>query len=156
MPAAPCPTPDDPAQADPRTERLVGLLRLKRYETPGDDYFDRLLPRFHARQRAEMLQGSSLRLLAERVGVFIDNLAGGRWVAGGLAAYAAILVGAILVLQWSADPGGAPSPLRSVSLESASPVNTIPVEIRVTPVAPLPVAPAPADAPQPVVPATPR
>ena len=80
--------------------------------------------------------------------VELYGFAGGRWVAGGLAAYAAILVGAILVLQWSADPGGAPSPLRSVSLESASPVNTIPVEIRVTPVAPLPVAPAPADAPQ--------
>lgn len=156
MPSAPCPCPDDPAQADPRTERLVGLLRLKRYETPGDDYFDRLLPRFHARQRAEMLQGSSLRLLAERVGVFLDSLAGGRWVAGGLAAYAASLVGAVLVLQWSADPAGSPSPLRAVSFESASPVNTIPVEIRVAPVAPLPAAPAPADAPQPGVPATPR
>ena len=139
----------DHPPGDPDTERLVALLRLKRHETPGDDYFDRLLPRFHARQRAEMLRGSSLRLFAERFGVFLDTLAGGRWVAGGLAAYAAILIAAIFVLQWSAEPGNEASPLQAVSLRTNSPVNTVPVQIRVTPVMPLPEVAPPAPAPQP-------
>ena len=34
-------------------EMLQKLLRLKRYETPGDDYFERFLDEFHARMARE-------------------------------------------------------------------------------------------------------
>jgi hypothetical protein len=134
----------EPEQQQTAADRLTALLRLKRHETPGEDYFDSLLPRFHARQRAEMLRGSSLRLLGERVGVFLDNLWGGRWVAGGLAAYASVLLGAVVLLQWSSSPPGPSSQvLQPVSLQPAGPSQILPVEVRITPVRPLPKTPTP-------------
>lgn len=43
------------------------LLRLKRYEHPTPDYFERFLDQFHERQRAELLRQPTWRLLWERV-----------------------------------------------------------------------------------------
>ena len=36
-------------------EQLTALLRLKRYEQPPPEYFDRLLQDIHRRQRTELL-----------------------------------------------------------------------------------------------------
>ena len=136
----------------PSDDALVALLRLKRHETPGDEYFDDLLPRIHNKLRAEGMRKSSTLLLAERIGVFFDNLAGGRWVAGGLAAYATAVVGGLAILQWSASPDDpAVGGYRPVSLEPNAPVQTqeirVPFQFKVLPVQPLPPVPAPAPAP---------
>jgi hypothetical protein len=49
------------------------LLRLKRYEHPTPDYFERFLDQFHERQRAEVLRQSTWALVWERVvNVFPD------------------------------------------------------------------------------------
>lgn len=42
------------------------LIRLKRYETPGADYFERFLDEFRERQRAEALRLSVGTLAVER------------------------------------------------------------------------------------------
>jgi hypothetical protein len=138
-------------KSDPMSEsdaRLVALLRLKRHETPGQAYFDGLLPRVHARLRAEMLRKSSTALLAERLGVFFDNLAGGRWVAGGLAGYAAAICGGVAILQWSADPGPDAPAYQPVSLQPGAPVHPheirVPFKFKIVPVPAVPSQPTPA------------
>lgn len=123
-------------------DALVQLLRLKKHENPGEEYFDELLPRIHTKLRAEMMRKSSTMLLVERMGVFFDNLAGGRWVAGGLAAYAAALVGGLVLLQWSAAPDdSANTRFQPVSLQPGAPVQpqqiSVPFQFKVVPVGPL-------------------
>lgn len=134
--------PSHDLPADPRQERLVALLQLKRHETPGEDYHASFLARFHARQREAMLKGSSLKLFSERMGVFFDQLAGGRWMAGGLAGYAAMLLGAMALLHWSAQPDqeAASHVLEPTSLQWQAQPQGVPVQLRVVPVKPLPVA----------------
>lgn len=137
----------------PSDDALIALLRLKRHETPGDEYFDNLLPRIHTRLRAEGMRKSSTMLLAERIGVFFDNLAGGRWLAGGLVAYATVMICGLAILQWSAAPDDpAVGGFRPVSLESGAPVQTqeirVPFQFKIVPVQPLPPEPA-AASPQP-------
>ncbi len=75
------------------------LLRLKRYETPTSDYFERFLDEFNERQRSELLRQPTWNLLWERlVGVFpefrVPNLA-----YAGVAAAAVVLSTFILVTQ---------------------------------------------------------
>jgi len=49
------------------------LLRLKRYEHPTPDYFERFIDEFHERQRAELLRQPTWALLWERaVNAFPD------------------------------------------------------------------------------------
>ncbi|MFM7376429.1 MAG: hypothetical protein ACKOAL_02880 [Chthoniobacterales bacterium] len=43
------------------------LLRLKRYEMPSPDYFERFIDEFHRRQRAELISRPTLSILFERV-----------------------------------------------------------------------------------------
>ena len=43
------------------------LLRLKRYEMPSPDYFERFIDEFHRRQRAELISRPTLSLVFERV-----------------------------------------------------------------------------------------
>ncbi|MFM7181219.1 MAG: hypothetical protein ACKO2G_07125 [Verrucomicrobiales bacterium] len=136
-----------PAPQPTNDQALVELLRLKRHETPGEDYFEDLLPRIHTRVRVEMMRQSSGSLFLERVGVFVDNLAGGRWVAGGIAAYAAALIGGLFLLQWSATPDDpSANNLQPVSLEANTPVAPeairVPFRFTVVPVQPLPGIPA--------------
>ncbi len=43
------------------------LLRLKRYEHPTPDYFERFIDEFHERQRAELLRQPTFALVWERI-----------------------------------------------------------------------------------------
>ena len=54
-------------------EQLSALLRLKRYEQPAPQYFDRLLQDIHRRQRAELLRRPLWKIAAERVQTFFSE-----------------------------------------------------------------------------------
>ncbi|MEY3481704.1 MAG: hypothetical protein RIQ71_2479 [Verrucomicrobiota bacterium] len=43
------------------------LLRLKRYEMPSSDYFERFIDEFHHRQRADLISRPTLQVVFERV-----------------------------------------------------------------------------------------
>ena len=45
---------------------LHKLLRLKRYEMPSSDYFERFIDDFHRRQRSELISRPTLSILFER------------------------------------------------------------------------------------------
>ncbi|MEM7600891.1 MAG: hypothetical protein AAF357_05700 [Verrucomicrobiota bacterium] len=83
------------------SEDVQKLLRLKRYESPGEDYFQQFAEEFKDRQRAELLKGSARSLLAERVSLWIDEMSPNRWAipATATAFAAAIAVGGFFLFQ---------------------------------------------------------
>ncbi len=104
------------------------LLRLKRYERPSSDYFERFLDEFHERQRADLLQQSVFVLMRERLAGLFANFYVPRPVYAGVAVAAVILSAAILVTQQGGD-GLAPSTL---ALNTPNPVvNVMPPVQRV-------------------------
>ena len=75
------------------------LLRLKRYEHPTPDYFERFLDQFHERQRAELLRQPTWSLIWERVTDTFSEFAVPRLAYAGVAAAAVVLSTVILVTQ---------------------------------------------------------
>lgn len=55
------------------------LLRLKRYEQPSPDYFEKFLRDFHHRQRAELLRQPVWKIAFERVEAFFSEQSMGRY-----------------------------------------------------------------------------
>lgn len=110
-------------------EQIPNIIRLKRYETPRDGYFEDFLDEFQRRQRSEMLHRSSIGLLVERVGTWFRELGSIKWVAGAGVAYATLMAG---ILLWptgstrSDDPNRAPA-----SYEGGTP---LPIEAPAVPV----------------------
>ena len=78
-------------------QKLQGLLRLKKHESPPPGYFDKFLTDFQQRQRRELMDRGSLSLMWERVSTWIEGLRRPSviWTAAG--AYAALL---LLVCIW--------------------------------------------------------
>ncbi len=74
-------------------DEVQKLIALKRYETPGDAYYEQFLENFKERQRSEMLRHSSRALLAERVSTWFDEMNGVKWLAPAGAVAAAIAAG---------------------------------------------------------------
>jgi hypothetical protein len=83
------------------------LLRLKRYEHPTPDYFERFLDQFHERQRAELLRQPTWSLLWERVVHAFPEFHVPRLAYAGVAAAALMLSAFILVTQQEETVTGA-------------------------------------------------
>ena len=80
-------------------EQLTALLRIKRFEQPPPQYFDRLLENVHRRQREELLQRSLWRIAVERVQTFFsEHSMGNLSYAGAMAAALVVGAGAIAVM----------------------------------------------------------
>lgn len=70
------------------------LIRLKRYESPGDEYFRSFMDEFKERQRSEMLKQSARGLLFERISVWFEESGGARrFVPAGALAVATVGAG---------------------------------------------------------------
>ncbi|MEM9283835.1 MAG: hypothetical protein AAGA96_18595 [Verrucomicrobiota bacterium] len=78
------------------TDDVQRLIKLKRYETPGEDYFSNFADEFKDRQRSEMLRQSSRTLLLERVGMWFEETGPSKWA---VPAGAAAAAGALLLLN---------------------------------------------------------
>lgn len=82
------------------------LLRLKRYEMPSSDYFERFLDEFHDRQRADLLRQPLWKLLWERILCAFPDYHVPRLAYAGVATAALVLSALILVGQQEAAPSG--------------------------------------------------
>lgn len=77
-------------------EQLSALLRLKRYEQPPPQYFDRLLQDIHRRQRAELLRRPLWKIALERMQTFFGEHSMSHASYAG--AMAAVLVAGVTVI----------------------------------------------------------
>jgi negative regulator of sigma E activity len=72
-------------------ENLQRIIRLKRFETPGEDFVEDFLASFHQRQRAELLRQSARGLLWERMTTFWENMVSPKWTAAAVTACVAVV-----------------------------------------------------------------
>tara|TARA_R110002096_G_scaffold292391_3_gene486925 strand:+ start:10285 stop:10620 length:336 start_codon:yes stop_codon:yes gene_type:complete len=73
-------------------EKVRKLIALKRYETPGDAYFERFVDEFHDRQRAAMLRLPVHRLFLDRLDTWLSGWGGKQWIAGSIAGACAAVI----------------------------------------------------------------
>ncbi len=91
-------------------EQLAALLRLKRYEQPPPDYFDRLLQDIQRRQRAELLRRSLWQIALERMQTFFsEHSMGGLSFGSAIAAALVLGMGTIAFLTPGAIQTTVPS-----------------------------------------------
>lgn len=83
------------------------LLRLKRYEHPTPDYFERFLDEFQERQRAELLRQPTWKLLWERVLNAFPDFHVPRLAYAGVGVAAVVLSTFIMVSQQEETSSGA-------------------------------------------------
>jgi hypothetical protein len=95
-------------------EQLSALLRLKRYEQPAPQYFDRLLQDIHRRQRAELLRRPLWKIAAERVQTFFSEHSMGHLSYAG--ALAAVLVVGLTGIGFLTSGGSMDRASRQVQL----------------------------------------
>jgi hypothetical protein len=86
-------------------EDIQRLIRLKRFEQPEEGFTENFLQQFHQRQRAEMLQQSSLDLFRERVATWWNNLLVPKW--GMVAAAVSVCAMSLWLLSHLAEKPGA-------------------------------------------------
>ncbi len=94
------------------------LLRLKRYEHPSPDYFERFIDQLHERQRTDLLKQPTLGLLWERVVHAFPDFHVPRLAYAGVAVAAVALSAVILATQQTETAPtfalNAPSPVVNV------------------------------------------
>jgi hypothetical protein len=102
-------------------DSISRLLRLKRYETPPEGYFEDFLAEFHLRQRAEIIHRPFLRIAWDRLCSLLTPPPIPRLAMAGSFAAAVIATG--LVLNWSDDEVALhPSPV-NLSLSRNEPIQ---------------------------------
>lgn len=114
------------------SEDIQRLIRLKNYETPGDEYFESFLKDFKERQRSEMLCQSARSLLVERVSMWFDEVSGPRWlVPVGASAAALIALGIYTVRPPLSEEAAPAANLASLTSEPL-PTTPDPIPIDAT------------------------
>ncbi|MDF1815495.1 MAG: hypothetical protein P1V20_25070 [Verrucomicrobiales bacterium] len=72
-------------------DKLQKLLRLKNYETPGEEYFDNFLSDMKQRQRLDAMKLSPASLMKERVVEWYNDMGSAKWAVPA-GSFAAVLV----------------------------------------------------------------
>lgn len=99
------------------------LLRLKRYEMPSPDYFERFIDEFHRRQRSELISRPTLHILCERVMNAFPDFRVPRLAYAGVVLAAVALSSVILFSQQDAS-----APAATFALNSPT-VTTLPAGV---------------------------
>ena len=76
---------------------------MRRQSVPADEYFEEFLSDFHHRQRQDLMKRSARSLLVERVGVWLREMEGAKWLYCAGTAYALVIVG---LLTWPKETTG--------------------------------------------------
>lgn len=106
------------------TDDVQRLIRLKRYESPGDEYFRSFAEGFKERQRSELLKQSARGLLLERVSLWFEESGGSRrLIPAGAFAVAAVGAGLYFAFPGEIPPSDNGDLARIPSVETFSPVQ---------------------------------
>lgn len=92
-------------------EDIQRLIRLKRFETPGEDFVEDFVAQFHERQRSELLRQSARGLLWDRVNTYFEDFISLKWAGVGATALALLTVGAFSLM----NQGGTTSEMNLVA-----------------------------------------
>lgn len=103
--------------------RISALLRLKKYESPSDEYFEQFSKELRDHQRSDALKGSAFTLLLERVLAWLDLLGKPRLAYGAAAAYAVLAVVLVVGLRKQNDAGDNTNPYIDPAPVSVRPVE---------------------------------
>jgi len=96
------------------------LIRLKRYESPSDEYYRSFMDEFKERQRSEMLKQSARGLLFERITMWFEESGGARrFVPAGALAVATVGAGLYFASAGS-EEAAAPSLAGSSKKEASA------------------------------------
>jgi hypothetical protein len=82
-------------------EKIQKLIRLKKYESPGEDFVSDFVSKFRERQRGEMLKQSALSMFWEQVKMHFSEAPAQKW-----ALAAAIAVMGLASVSWLIAPAG--------------------------------------------------
>lgn len=87
-------------------DKIQKLIRLKQYESPGEEFVDDFISKFRERQRAEMLKQSALSLFWEQVKMHFSEAPGQKWALA--AAIIAVVASAVWLVfpKAQSNPGG--------------------------------------------------
>jgi len=105
------------------------LIALKKYETPGDHYFEGFVDQFHRKLRQDELMGRSDANFFDQLKDFFSGNAWSRLMIGGGIAYAAV---ALMLSGFAEQDGTAKGPIpddagannvRAVNFESERAIN---------------------------------
>lgn len=98
------------------------LLKLKRYESPGDAYFNAFLDEFHRYQRSEMLP--TRRTFGEKVLAFCQDASA--WATANVRVAAPVALAAMIIcVGWVAYQPGADSIMGESLAQSGSPAMEV-------------------------------
>jgi hypothetical protein len=99
-------------------ENLQRIIRLKKYESPNDDFLEDFVARFRERQRSELLRQSARGLLWERCVTFWENLVSPKWT------MAAVTASVLVICSWGLwiTAGGTSSLMPASMIASADPL----------------------------------
>ncbi len=101
----------------PEEDDIQKLLRLKRYEQPPPEYFDKFLRDFQRRQRSELLRQPLWKIALDRLHAFIGEHSLERYAYSGATAMVLLAAG---MISWNIV---APRESRGIA---SSPVHTTP------------------------------
>ena len=93
---------EDPQDLTP----VQQLLRLRRNQTPSDEFIEGFLSDFKERQRSELLKQSARGLLWERWTTYWENRAAPKWALAGVAAALVLGLGLVLIPKTVEGPEG--------------------------------------------------
>ncbi|MFT5464973.1 MAG: hypothetical protein ACI8UO_000059 [Verrucomicrobiales bacterium] len=112
-------------RSDDQFESTQKLIALKRYETPGDAYFETFFEEFKERQRAEILKITAWQLLRERLDTWLSGWHGYRWLAAGAGAICAAVITAIAISPEANRDESNPAATQIAAVEQAAPSSLL-------------------------------
>jgi hypothetical protein len=116
----------------PDENDIQKLLRLKRYEQPGEDYFNGFLHEFHRRQRAEMLRQPAWKVALERMQLFFGGGVGFERFAYSGAVAAVLAIASAVSVNILKEPAAQPAQARLAGVQMSAPATLSMPDIYVT------------------------
>lgn len=101
-------------------DQISKLLRLKRYEQPPPEYFEKFLREFHRRQRAEMLRRPAWRIALDRLQALLSHMTFSQ-MSYGTATVAVLVSAGVITVKLVQNPGTS-APQLLVAQTAATPV----------------------------------
>ncbi len=98
-------------------EKLQKLIRLKKYETPGEDFVEDFLSKFRERQRGEMLKQSAWSLFWEQLKMHFTEAPAQKW------AFATAAIAAVALSAWMMAPRFQPAAELASRAPAAKPMT---------------------------------